>query len=220
MDLLQEGADIRHQAERNGIIAADLFRIDVDMDQPRRRNGEGVAGNPGTRGAVVEAHAKRQQHVGLPRRVIGLIMPGARDETKCQRMVAIDCAHAAGRSRDRNLQAARRVSTILPPRRHSARPGRPGSPAARHRAACRPLSPRLRDRRRSGSIYWRSRHRVRRLLGSRFHEHVKGHVEHDRAGPARRHGLPGLPHRERHHLAARRLEHLLAIERTVEGKSA
>ena len=51
-----------------------------------------------------------------------------------------------------------------------------------------------------------------------FHEHVKGHVEHHRPGPARRHGLPGLPHRERHHLAARRLEHLLAHRAHGGGK--
>lgn len=44
--LPQEGAHIRHQTERNRIIAADLLRIDVDVDQPCGRNSEGVAGNP------------------------------------------------------------------------------------------------------------------------------------------------------------------------------
>ena len=60
--------------------------------------------------------------------------------------------------------------------------------------------------------------RVRRFLGGRFHEHVEGNVEHHRARTARGHGLPGLPHRERHHLAARRLEHLLAIGAHGGGK--
>ena len=55
--------------------------------------------------------------------------------------------------------------------------------------------------------------RVRRLLGGRFHEHVEGNIQHHRARTARGHGLPGLPDRERHHLAAGRLEHLLAIGR-------
>ena len=60
--------------------------------------------------------------------------------------------------------------------------------------------------------------RVRRLLGGRFHEHVEGNVEHDRARPARGHGFPGLPDRERHHLAARRLKHLLAVGPDGGGK--
>ena len=60
--------------------------------------------------------------------------------------------------------------------------------------------------------------RVRRLLGGQFHEHVEGHVEHDGTGPAGRHGLPGLPHRQRHHLAARRLKHLLAHRAHGGGK--
>src|SRR5262245_42378818 len=63
MDLAQEGADISHQAELDRIIPANLFRINVDMDELCRRNGEGVAGNPGAGGAVVEAHAEREQHV-------------------------------------------------------------------------------------------------------------------------------------------------------------
>ena len=60
--------------------------------------------------------------------------------------------------------------------------------------------------------------RVRRLLGGGFHEDVEGNVEHHRARAAGHHGLPGLPHRERHHLAARRLEHLLAIGAHGGGK--
>ena len=46
MALAQEGAHIGHQAERDGIVTADLLGIDVDMDQFRRRNGEGIAWNP------------------------------------------------------------------------------------------------------------------------------------------------------------------------------
>ena len=51
---------------------------------------------------------------------------------------------------------------------------------------------------------------LRRLFGSRLHEHVERHVEHHRAGPAGHHGLPGLPHHHRHLLAAGRLVHPLA----------
>ena len=63
--LAQERAHIRHQPERDRIVARDLVGIDVDMDELRRRNGEGVARQPRARRAVVEAHAERKQHVGL-----------------------------------------------------------------------------------------------------------------------------------------------------------
>ena len=111
--LPQEGAHVGHQAERDRIIAADLLGIDVDMDQPRRRDGEGVAGDPRTRRAIVEPHPHRQQHVGLTRRVIGLVVPGARDETQRERMVAIDRAETACRGRDRNLQPLGELEQFL-----------------------------------------------------------------------------------------------------------
>ena len=60
--------------------------------------------------------------------------------------------------------------------------------------------------------------RVRRFLGGRFQEDVEGNVEHHRTRAARGHGLPGLPDRQRHHLAAGRLEHLLAIGAHGGGK--
>ena len=52
--------------------------------------------------------------------------------------------------------------------------------------------------------------RVWRFLGRGFREHVERHVEHHRARAAGHHRLPCLPHRERHHLAARRLVDALA----------
>ena len=52
--------------------------------------------------------------------------------------------------------------------------------------------------------------RVGRLLGGGLLEDVERHVEHHRPRPAGHHGLPRLPHHQRHLLAARRLEHLLA----------
>ncbi len=113
MDLPQEGSHIGHQAECDGIIAADFLGVDVDMNEFRRRDGEGVAGNPGTRSAIVEAHAHRQQYVGLARGVIGLIVTGAGDETERQRMIAVDRAKAAGRRRHRNLQAFGELEQFL-----------------------------------------------------------------------------------------------------------
>jgi hypothetical protein len=72
-ELAEESSHVRHQPECDGIIAADLLRIDVDMDQPGRRDGEGIAGDPRARRAVVETDAKCKQHVGLPRGAVGLI---------------------------------------------------------------------------------------------------------------------------------------------------
>ena len=89
-NLAQERPYVSHQAERDRIIAADLLRIDVDMNELRRRNGEGIARNPGTGGAVVEAHAERKQHVGLAGGVVGLVVAGAGDQTERQRMLGID----------------------------------------------------------------------------------------------------------------------------------
>ena len=188
------------------------------MDQPRRRDGEGIAGNPRARRAVVEPHPHRQQHVGLARRVVGLIMAGARDQPQRQRMVAIDRAKAAGRGRDRNLQPLGELQEFV--RRAAIAHALPDDDR-------RPLGAEqhvdgFHHAFRIGAAAARyvgvPGLRIRRLLGSRFHEHIEGHVEHDGAGPAGRHGLPGLPHRQRHHLAARRLKHLLAHRAHGGGK--
>jgi len=72
-NLPQERPHVSHQPERHRIVARDLLRVDVHVDQLGRRNGERIALNPGRRCAVVEPHPEREQHVGLPRGVIGLI---------------------------------------------------------------------------------------------------------------------------------------------------
>src|SRR5882757_5890623 len=51
--------------------------------------------------------------------------------------------------------------------------------------------------------------RVRRFLGSRFHEHVIWNIQNYRSGTAGHHGFPGLPDGKWHHLAARRLKYPL-----------
>ena len=143
--------------------------------------------------------------------MIGLIVPGARDQAQRQRMIGIDGAKAAGGRRHRNLQTlgefqqfvrSAAIAHALPDDHHRPLGAeqhidrldhafRIGAAAAGNIAV-----PRL---------------RVRRFLGGRFQEHVERNVEHHRPRAARRHGFPRLPDRERHHLAARRLEHLLAI---------
>jgi hypothetical protein len=59
MHLAKESAHVRHQPKRDRIIAADLLGIDVDVDKPGRRNGEGIPGNPGARGAIVGTRGSR-----------------------------------------------------------------------------------------------------------------------------------------------------------------
>src|SRR5579864_6879062 len=46
MNLTKEGADIRHQAECNRIVTADLLGIDIDVNETRRWNRERVTGYP------------------------------------------------------------------------------------------------------------------------------------------------------------------------------
>ncbi|OIQ63383.1 hypothetical protein GALL_550760 [mine drainage metagenome] len=60
VNLAQKSEYVGHQAERDRIIATDLLGVDVDVNEPGRRNGEGIAGNPGTGRAIVKAHTQSQ----------------------------------------------------------------------------------------------------------------------------------------------------------------
>ena len=126
-------------------------------------------------------------------------------------MVAIQRAKAAGGRRDRNLQALGKFSQLL--RRAAIAHALPDDD--RRPIGAEQHVDSLDHAFRIGAATARDVAvpglRVRRFFGRCFHEDVEGHVEHDRPGPARRHRLPGLPDRQRHHLAARRLEHLLAV---------
>ena len=51
-ELADECAHVGHQSQRNRVVARDLIRIDVDVNEPGRRNGEGISGQPGARRAV------------------------------------------------------------------------------------------------------------------------------------------------------------------------
>jgi len=216
--LAQECAHVRHQPERHRIVAGNLIRIDVDVDEPGRRDREGIARQPGTRRAVVEAHAEREQHVGRASGVIGLIRTVAGDETERQRMLGIDGAGAARRPGDRNAQPFRepqqvgRGATIFdaladqddrPLRRKQhieRRLDAFGVGAAARRDVGVPLL------------------RLWSLFRRRLLEDVERNVEHNRAGPPGHHGLPRLPDRQRHHVAARGLEHALAVGAHGGGK--
>ncbi len=189
------------------------------MDEPGRRDGERVAGQPRARGAIVEAHAERQQHVGLPGRVIGRIGAVARDQAERERMLAVDARRDRSPSARPESAAARPAcnrSAAAPPYLHAL-------PDQDHRALGREQHvDRLDDALRIGAAAARDIGvpflRLRRLLGGRLLEDVERHVEHHRTGPPGHHRLPGLADRERHHVAARRLEHALAIGAHRRGK--
>ncbi len=180
------------------------------MDELGGRDGEGIAGQPRARGAIVEAHAERQQHVGGARRMVRLIGAVARDQSQRERVLCIDRAGAARRPGHRNAQPLRQPQEI-------------GSGAAVFDALAhedhRPL--------RGHQHVHRLGHAfrigtgaagdvgvpllgLRRLLRGGLLEDVEGHVEHDGTGPPGDHRFPGLADGERHHVAARRLEHALA----------
>ncbi len=54
-----------------GIDLADLLRVDVDLDQPRRRNRERVLGPPRAAVGFAEAGADREDDVGAAHRLVG-----------------------------------------------------------------------------------------------------------------------------------------------------
>src|SRR5205823_6940164 len=77
-----------------------------------RRDGEGVAGEPRARGAVVEAHAERKENVGGARGVVGLVGAVAGDEPEGERMMGVDRTRAARRPGDRNAQPLRESQQV------------------------------------------------------------------------------------------------------------
>src|SRR5687768_10098727 len=44
--LAKERPHVRHQPERDRVVAPDLLRVDVDVNELGRRDGERVSGNP------------------------------------------------------------------------------------------------------------------------------------------------------------------------------
>jgi hypothetical protein len=181
VQLAQEGTHIGHQTERDRVVAANLLGIDVDMNEFGRGNGERIARNPRTRGPVVEAHAERQQDVGLARRVVRLVVPAACHQPQCQGMMGVNGAEAAGRCGHRNLQAFRQ------PQQFSA------GTAPAHTLSNEndgPLGGKehvdgLDHAFRIGAATARNVgvpfFRFRRLLGGCFHEHIERHVKHHRS---------------------------------------
>ncbi len=150
--------------------------------------------------------------------MVGLIGAVAGDQPERQRMLAADRPQSARGGCDRNLQTLRdrqqigagaAVTHSLPHQDHR--------PARRHEHV-HGFFHALRVGAAAAGDVGVPILRPRRLLGGGFQEDIERHVEHDRSGASGGHGLPGLPDGERHHLAARGLEHALAIGPHSRGK--
>src|SRR5207245_8657297 len=81
-NLSQKRARIGDDAEIRRIIAADLVRIDVDVDELAVGEIPGVAGQPRGGGAVVEARADGDDEVRTPARLVRRIGAVATDEAE------------------------------------------------------------------------------------------------------------------------------------------
>jgi hypothetical protein len=75
---------------RIDVLYLPFREISACKRQPSRTNGPFAA----------RAHAEREQNVGLPCRVVGLIGSVAGDEAERQRMRCVDAAEAARRGRE------------------------------------------------------------------------------------------------------------------------
>ncbi len=137
-------------------------------------------------------------------------------------MLRIDRADAVHRMPDRDLQLLGERQQVSAPRRHSftAWPTRMTGRSAVEQhvdGLLHAVGIGAAARRDVGAPFLR----LRRFFGRGLQKHIERHVEHHRPGPACHHGLPGLPDRLRHLLAARRLDSTrLQMLRTVDGKSA
>ena len=102
--LAQEGARIGEDAKVRRIIAAELGRVDVDMDEFCVRKIPRIAGHPRRRRAIVEAPADGDDHVGSPAGFVGRKRAVAPDEAERQRIGHVDAAHAVGRRDHRDAE--------------------------------------------------------------------------------------------------------------------
>ena len=95
---------VADDADFDGIVAADLFGVDVDLDQPGRRNVVDVALEPRAGMQIVEARADREDHIGVARRLgRRKFAPHARD-AEMQAMVVGQRALAHERRVDGNVE--------------------------------------------------------------------------------------------------------------------
>ena len=203
---LETRADVAHDAEVDGVIASDLRRIVVDLDQLRGRYGQRIAADPRARGAVVEAAAEREQDIGVARGFVGGIGPVSADCAERELVglgygaLAVGAGHHGyaheleeleQRVRDFADQAA------LSDQNHRATRGE----QQLERPVYRPQF--------AGEALVHARIGIGDLDFGRFLENIERHVDVHRSGAAAAQEAECLLDRERQHFHARRLKALL-----------
>ena len=84
---LQRLLEIGHRADLGGEVPADLAGLDVDVDEPRRRNVERVVAIPGAAVGFLEARAEAQHPVGGEAGVVDELRAPEAAHAEQQRMI-------------------------------------------------------------------------------------------------------------------------------------
>src|SRR5690242_4602026 len=69
--LVEHHLRVAQESNADRIVAPDLVRVEVDVDQPRGRYRVGEAWQPAARRAVVKTRADSEYHVGVARGGVG-----------------------------------------------------------------------------------------------------------------------------------------------------
>ena len=206
-ELRGEHLGVGDDAERRRIVAPELLRIDVDVQELRLREIPRIAGMPGRRRAVVEARADRDHQVGVPARLVRRVGPVAADEAQRQRIVGGHATHRIGRGDDGNAERFGQRGDL------GSRFGQRRAVADEQRGLARLREQRQRRRdvgiRRAGPMRTEDRRGRRNLDVVLLLEDVVRHVEVHRARAPGQHGVERLAQRERQHVDPRRLERAL-----------
>src|SRR5665213_78396 len=213
------------QGVRYGGAADDLLQLAELLNIPVAASASGLGAidtkHPLSVGLVARNghyqanHATRQADVllalGVPRGVVGLIVAVAGHKSDRKRVLGVDGAQSAGRSGDGNVEQFGKLQQIV--RRtaiaHALADDDDG--ALRRQQHVDGFDHAFRIGAAARRYVGIPLFRLRRVFAGGFLEDVEGNVEHHRSRPSGHHRLPGLANCERHHLAAGRLEHALAI---------
>jgi len=199
------------------VVAADLARVDVDLDQARWRDGQRVAIEPGAGRAVIEGKADGEDDIGVARRVVRRIGAVAPRRAEGQRVAIRDRALAVRAGDDRDAGAFREGQQgIAGVPDDDPLPGDDDGLLRAQQQVERGREFRRIARRAVDHAAWR----VTRRVGCLLHEHVQRHIEVHRPRPPGRQLVPGLRDRQRHHVGACRLEGPLHIGAHHRGEIA
>ena len=202
-EVLQPGLRVTDQRHGDGIVLADLALVDVELDQPRRRDREGHPAPPRRRRPVDEAAADRQQHVGGRRQRVADRRAGVADRLTRERVGLVDRPLPVPGRHDRRAEPLGELHEL----RRSLRADDPAAGDDHRPLRLRQQPRRLLDGR--GIRPWPAARlalvEVGERDGRRLGLDVHRHVQQDRSGPAGAHRVPGSVEDERQLVDARRL---------------